>query len=791
MRIYPAHIYTNDIEADKVQTVQEHCKGTAKIAGRTLKFIGLENTAYLSGLLHDMGKFTNEFSEYLEAVVHGESPKSHPIHSFTGLRYVLQHWHVSNDGDYVIPITAELIAYAIGAHHGLFDCIDEDGKNGFDHRLIKEISYDEAVANYLVQCASAEELETLFAKSSKETSVVFDKIIHMCVDGDDQYFYLGMLARLLLSATINGDRRDTAAFMTGQVSEEYPTDMSKIWNICLSNVELELSKFSSASNIDKARKAISQKCREFAEKPGDIYRLNMPTGAGKTLSSLRYALAHSAKWNKSRIIFTAPLLSILDQNAEVIRKYVNNNSIITEVHSNITKDSWNSPEEENMHSLAAEDFSSPIIITTLVQLLDILFSGKSNSIRRMQALVNSVIVIDEVQTVPTRMLSLFNMSINFLAKVCGATIILCSATQPCLESTAHPIECSMEDLVPYDEQLWCCFRRTVLTNAGGRKLEEIPDFVFQLMDNIQSLLIVCNKKNESEYLYRELSQGQYECFHLSAAMCMAHRKDTLAKLKEALERAKAGKTKLICIATQVIEAGVDISFGCVVRLSAGIDNIVQAAGRCNRNGESIKAVPVYIIDCVDERLTNLQDIQRAKDATTSLLINYKDSPQRFDNDLASDKSVKFYYQRLYKEMAEDAQDYPIPEKPTLLSLLSFPSEYLKNDSKYALNQAFKEAGNQFKVFDDSCEDVLVPWGDGEKIIADLGSDKAKHDLNYMKACLEKAKLYTISIREYQKKQLANALYTICNGSVYVLQDGFYDENTGLVTENQSTSFLEV
>jgi CRISPR-associated endonuclease/helicase Cas3 len=187
----------------------------------------------------------------------------------------------------------------------------------------------------------------------------------------------------------------------------------------------------------------------------------------------------------------------------------------------------------------------------------------------------------------------------------------------------------------------------------------------------------------------------------------------------------------------------------------------------------------------------LQDIQRAKDATTSLLVNYKNAPNKYDNDLSSDKSVKYYYQRLYKEIVGDAQDYPIPEKPTLLSLLSFPSEYLKNDSKYALNQAFKEAGSQFKVFDDSCDDVLVPWGDGKEIIAELGSDNAKHDLNYMKACLEKAKLYTISIRAYQKKLLANALYTICNGSIYVLQDGFYDENIGLVTENQSTSFLEV
>jgi CRISPR-associated endonuclease/helicase Cas3 len=181
MHIYPAHIYVNDGETDKIQTVQEHCKGAAKIAGESLKFIGLENTAYLTGLLHDMGKFTNEFSEYLKAVVHGESPKSRPIHSFTGLRYALQHWHISGNGDSIAPITAELIAYAIGAHHGLFDCIDEDGKNGFEHRLIREISYDEAVDNYLVQCANSKELQALFTNACNETRAVFDRVVPLCI----------------------------------------------------------------------------------------------------------------------------------------------------------------------------------------------------------------------------------------------------------------------------------------------------------------------------------------------------------------------------------------------------------------------------------------------------------------------------------------------------------------------------------------------------------------------------------------------------------------------------------
>lgn len=230
-------------------------------------------------------------------------------------------------------------------------------------------------------------------------------------------------------------------------------------------------------------------------------------------------------------------------------------------------------DELSSHELMAENWTSPVIITTLVQLLDTLFSGKTTCIRRFQALVNSIIVIDEVQAVPNRMLALFNLAVSFLSEVCGATVVLCSATQPCLERADHPIAVPIRDIISRDPALWSAFRRTTIQDAGACRLEEIPDFVLNKLETADSLLVVCNKKGEAEFLYRQLSGWGHRCFHLSAAMCMAHRKTTLDAIQASL--AQDGKT--ICVATQVVEAGVDISFGCVIRLTAGLDSIIQSA----------------------------------------------------------------------------------------------------------------------------------------------------------------------------------------------------------------------
>ena len=201
------------------------------------------------------------------------------------------------------------------------------------------------------------------------------------------------------------------------------------------------------------------------------------------------------------------------------------------------------------------------------------------------------------------MLTLFNLAMNFLADVCGATVVLCSATQPCLEEADHPIEGHLEELVPYDPALWAPFQRTRLVDAGARRLEEIPGFIQGVLEDTSSMLVVCNTKRQAQFLYEQLRQDDIVSFHLSAAMCQAHRKAVIAQMDAALDEGRRGGPKVLCVSTQVIEAGVDISFGAVIRLTAGMDNAVQTAGRCNRNGESAEPASAYLLTCSDENLS--------------------------------------------------------------------------------------------------------------------------------------------------------------------------------------------
>lgn len=434
---------------------------------------------------------------------------------------------------------------------------------------------------------------------------------------------------------------------------------------------------------------------------------------------MRFALSHAKTWGKQQLIFTAPLLTILEQNAAVIREYLGNANIVLEHHSNVAEP--HDTTELDLRELAVDNWHSPVIITTLVQLLNTLFAGKTTSIRRFQSLCNSVIVIDEVQTVPSRMLSLFDLAINFLAEICGATVVLCSATQPELTDVPHPIRPIPDEMCPFDTSIWAPFRRTRIIDGGTMTLEQTADFIRASMEQVRSLLVICNKKDEAVYFYKMLKDSAEVCCHLSAAMCPFHRKETLSQLYQALD---SGKTCL-CVATQVIEAGVDISFQRVIRLTAGMDSVIQAAGRCNRNAQE-KSAPVYVVTILNETLTHLKEIQQGKNATLSMLEAYRKTPERFDNDLSSRSAISYYYHHYYGAMDLGTQDYPLPkEKVSLFSLLSDNRNYWIKakapGNSYILNQAFRMAGSAFTVFDSDTQDVVIPYGDGKALVEDLAS----------------------------------------------------------------------
>ncbi len=784
----------------RIQTVREHLEGTARYAAEALTCVGLSQSGRMAGLLHDCGKLTQAFQTYLIRSVHGESVQRGSVnHTFAGVRLLLERYHCQSPEELTqVDVACELLALAVGGHHGWFDCVDEHRKSGFRHRLTKaDIGYEEARENYFRLVMSPAELDSHFAAASAELRPALERICNMTgADvSDAQYdsettFYAGLLARLMLSAVVEGDRRDTAEFMQGVhfAPRRTEDELHALWAGCLARVEQKLDRLPHDSEIDRARREISDRCKAGAALPGGVLRLNAPTGGGKTLTSLRYALAHAESNGKRRIIFVSPLLTILDQNAKVIRDYVQDDSLILEHHSNLVREASDSDELDE-RELLTENWDAPIIITTLVQLLNTLFSGKMSAVRRFQALCGSIIVIDEVQTVPVKLLSLFSLAVNFLAEFCHATVVLCSATQPCMEQTAHPLHGPVRELLPYDPALWAVFRRTEIRDGGSASLNEIADLSRELLEEADSLLVVCNKKDEAQSLFCSLKDMDGDCFHLSAAMCPAHRRDVLQALNVSLEHREAGKT--LCVATQVVEAGVDISFGRAVRLAAGMDSAVQTAGRCNRNGEAgpDAVAPVLVVQCRGERLGSLPDIQRGKDATLELFHSFRRNPERFGNDLASDQAIRYYYRQLYARMPLGAQDYKVKNRSfTLFSLLSL-NETLTPDEPlpYYFNQAFRLAGSLFEVFDEDSVDVIVPYGKGKELIGKLNSSRAEHDLAYAKELLQQAKPYSVSLYRYQIKQLEEegGLLELCSGATALV--GHYDAQTGFTLEEQASS----
>lgn len=490
------------------QSLEKHCLKAAEYASRTLADSNLYYTGYLAGILHDMGKAKHSFNCYLEKAFAGEKVIPGSVnHTFAGVIWLFEKYHTKSASVFE-RLTCEVIGYAIGAHHGMFDCVNLDGKNGFEHRLKKEkaeIHYEEAVENYLDQVISEGELDECFQKAVSEIQTFFENARKQ-YDGkfEEVCFQVSMLTRLILSSVIYGDRRDTREFMTQH--EDHGED-DVCWKIRKEYFENKIGSFDTVSRLNQVRSDISRQCLEFAQKPSGIYRLNVPTGAGKTLCTLRYALTHAEKYKKKRIIFVIPLLSVLEQNAKVLREYIGDEEIILEHHSNVIQENMQN-EELDRYELLCTTWDAPVIITTLVQLLNTLFAGQTSAVGRMRALCDSIIVIDEVQSLPKKTTEMFNMAMNFLYHYCNAAIILSSATQPCFEELKWPVHLADHpDMVKLNENQMNVFDRSEIidcTDPYGMDFDEWADFCKERMEHHHSLLVICNTKTEARTLFEEI-----------------------------------------------------------------------------------------------------------------------------------------------------------------------------------------------------------------------------------------------------------------------------------------------
>ena len=392
----------------------------------------------------------------------------------------------------------------------------------------------------------------------------------------------------------------------------------------------------------------------------------------------------------------------------------------------------------------------------------------------MHQLAQSVIVFDEIQTLPIRCVHMFCNAVNFLVDQCGSSVVLCTATQPLLgkvETIKGALSFTSDTEIIADVQrLFTELKRVAVSDSRkpcGWTDDEIAALVADEVRKTGSCLIIVNMKRSARSLFNSV-QGKTpaECYHLSTGMCPAHRKKVLNTIRERIK--PENNLPTVCVSTQLIEAGVDIDFGSVIRFNAGLDSIAQAAGRCNRNGKR-DIGHVYIVNPAEEHIDCLKDIAIGKEKTERVLSDFEENAEKFQNDLIGPKSLEWYYENYFFSRKKD-MDYPVTPKEagrtdSLLSLLStntLATEAYKNTHgeypKFCLRQSFMTAGKLFKSIDAPTQSVVVKYGeDGGKLVGQLC---AAFDLEKQYNLLQKAQQYSVNLFPHEFKKLCDmgALY---------------------------------
>lgn len=768
------------INGEKVQTVQEHCLNTAKLCAKYCTAFNAANIGYIQGILHDAGKLSVEFNNYIRGL--SESRRGDIDHSFAGAKYIMEITDKKNLN------LSMLIARTIISHHGLHDWVDNKCRDYFRERTAKTQEYENIKSN-IVLIAEENELSVLLDKALSEYKIIRENIRKISKSEVDCSFYLGMLERILQSALIDADRTDTAAFMNAELFDEN-MEVRSLWMDMRKRMEIRLQSFSNRNdNISLQRKSISDRCAAFGENDVRVCRMIVPTGGGKTLSSLRFAIEYCINHDMERIVYTAPFMSILEQNSDEIRSIAGDEFFI-EHHSNAMDnlDPDDESDEYREYELHTERWDSPVIATTMVQFLNTLFLDKTSAVRRMHRLSKSVIIIDEVQSIPVKCVNLFNLAVNFLTNICGAAVVLCSATQPVTEETPYPMIIDENNSMTGDyTKDFDVFRRTNIISCidpYGYTYEGAAEFCYEKFNESGNLLAIVNTKSAALKLFEILKEkcgDNFDIIHLSTNMCPQHRREKIQYMRKLLDDNKP----VICVTTQLIEAGVDISFKCVVRSSAGLDNAVQSAGRCNRHGEVGKICPIYIIKIKEENLGNLKEIASRQRIIQHMLDSNKYS------DLQSADTVYDYFRMLYT-MEKSELSYIVHDdgqQTNLLELLSLNRHRWLTSSQTSskfYSQAFKTAGRLFQVMEKNTLDVIVPYNkEAVEIINELENcDKKIGNL------LRKAQKYTVSVYQNNQYKLnENYALRVFRCGVVVLDHDYYDSTYGIQFEGAERELL--
>ncbi|MFG6442800.1 CRISPR-associated endonuclease Cas3'' [Roseateles sp. LKC17W] len=816
---FVAHHRVND---DAWQSLPAHLTGVGAIAAILAGKLGLQDMGELLGLLHDLGKYSQAFQVYLKSAigalnqdededwVDAKSLKGKVDHSTAGAQFA---WHALRQGSRQEQIAGQILALCIASHHsGLIDCIgakpDSFGEDIFNRRMQKahaSTHLDEVLevadTKLLERCQTLLD-ERKFVSRVNElwTGIVSSNSHQQSGSRQVAQQQFGLLVRFIFSCLIDADRIDTANFEHPKVERFRPQGRYADWLTLTRRLDGYLAALPPTRAIDHLRQDISAQCLQAANRPAGIYTLTVPTGGGKTLASLRFALHHAQQRDLDRIVYVIPFTSIIDQNAEVVRKVLepedapqDRGRIVLEHHGSLT------PEQQTWREkVLSENWDAPVVYTTMVQFLEALFGAGTRGARRMHQLARSVLIFDEIQTVPIRCVHLFNNAINFLASHCNATVVLCTATQPLLDRVdatkgavrLHETPELMRDV----NQLFEDLKRVDVQDRrkpGGWTDQEIAALAINEMERSGSCLVVVNTKASARRVF-ELCAADTAVgitAHLSTDMCPAHRKQELGNLRERL----AANLPTLCVSTQLIEAGVDVDFGTVIRFLAGLDSIAQAAGRCNRNGRPEPGI-VHLVNPQTENLDKLPDILIGREKTLRVLDEFKHDPTRFSNNLIGPQALSSYYRYYFFERAKDMA-YTVPageiaQTDTMLNLLAGNTgavgEYQKNHEAappICFRQAFMTAAKAFKAIDSPTQAVIVPFGEaGKKLVSDL---HAAFDVELDIDLLRTAQQYSVNVFPHvlRKLQDAQALHEVKPDTRILCLDGrYYSDLFGLATE---------
>ena len=797
---YLAHI-RRDGSAE--QTIRAHLLRVGDLMAASAAGIGLSATARLIGVLHDLGKCTHEFAEYLD-YCHKHpgdySRKGEVDHSTAGGQLLLKKYEAMGDNE---CLTAQMMALVIFSHHtGLLNYLSEEGKSDFLRRAEKMKVPQIDFSYYYENVIEESELDLLFKNAACEFSALDARIAARTDMGSEAYhFAWGMVHKLLFSMLVDADRLDSAEFELGE-QQTRAWDMAAIWAEFSDKLERKIAGFpvpvkAKAKEIAVLRKKISDDCLRAAEEVSGIYRLCVPTGGGKTLASMRFALRHAQKYNKKRIVVVIPYTSIIDQNVKEIREIFDMDAAILEHHSNVVvEEDGEDTESMDVRRILTERWDVPVIFTTQVQFLNTLFAGGNTALRRLHALEDSILIFDEIQTLPVRCTYLFNAAMNFLKDFCRVTTVLCTATQPPLAQLEFPIEMSENaDLTSATTELFEGFQRVQIENIckeGGVSINEIADEIVNSAEVYGAVLCIVNLTKQARELYTAVvehlrdSERDIHVVHLSTKMCSAHRKEVLKSVRtELVECGQYPEQRLICISTQLIEAGVDVSFPVVYRALAGVSSIAQAAGRCNRHGEMERGL-VRLFSFENEDLSRLEDIWQGKKIALDLLYHAK------ADTILSPHTMEDYFRRFYRVQTERTLRYPMASRNTIFDLLSSNEAGLQqaheqgNDPALWFTHSFRDAGSAFEVIDSYTESVLVPYAGGKEMIVEF--NEKQFDKKEIGKRMRAAQQYMVSLFSYEVKRLSalGALWQTESG-VLSLREEYYDVAFGVqVNEQRNT-----